>query len=207
MRGRTSGIPIAHSLPEPATFSPRVLAVRASAPDVTQFPFEDRTDFEDADRGFIGSLGAGASSTAEDGRVVWDNDGYGFLDGPTAPTRRTRACGASRSCTPSRACTRSPTGIYQVRGLDLSNMTVVEGDTGVIVIDPLVSKETAAAALALYRRAPRRPAGTAVIYTHTHVDHFGGVTGRRHRGRRPDPRPRGLHGRTPSPRTSTPDRP
>ncbi|MBP2370995.1 MBL fold metallo-hydrolase [Pseudonocardia parietis] len=68
-------------------------------------------------------------------------------------------------------------GIYQVRGLDLSNMTLVEGTAGVIVIDPLVSTETAAAALTLYReRRGNRPV-TGMIYTHSHVDHFGGGPG------------------------------
>jgi alkyl sulfatase BDS1-like metallo-beta-lactamase superfamily hydrolase len=68
-------------------------------------------------------------------------------------------------------------GIYQVRGLDLSNITFIEGDTGVIVIDPLVCTETAAAALALYRQHRGDRAVSAVIYTHSHVDHFGGVLG------------------------------
>jgi alkyl sulfatase BDS1-like metallo-beta-lactamase superfamily hydrolase len=68
-------------------------------------------------------------------------------------------------------------GIYQVRGLDLSNMTIVEGDRGVIVIDPLISTETAAAALALYRRHRGDRPVTGVIYTHSHGDHFGGVRG------------------------------
>ena len=68
-------------------------------------------------------------------------------------------------------------GIYQVRGLDLSNMTLVEGDTGIIVIDPLISAETAAAALRLYRSHRGKRPVTAVIYTHAHVDHFGGVRG------------------------------
>lgn len=65
-------------------------------------------------------------------------------------------------------------GIYQVRGLDLSNMTLVEGEQGVIVIDPLISAETAAAALGLYR-GDRRV--TAVIYTQSDADHLGGVQG------------------------------
>ncbi|WP_293310377.1 alkyl sulfatase dimerization domain-containing protein, partial [Mycolicibacterium sp.] len=68
-------------------------------------------------------------------------------------------------------------GIYQVRGLDLSNVTFVEGGTGVIVIDPLVCTETAAAALALYRQHRGHREVRAVIYTHSHVDHFGGVLG------------------------------
>ncbi|SCE57489.1 Alkyl sulfatase dimerisation [Streptomyces sp. DvalAA-43] len=68
-------------------------------------------------------------------------------------------------------------GIYQVRGFDLSNMTIVEGDSGILVIDPLISAETAAAALALYRRHRGDRPVTGVLYTHSHVDHFGGVRG------------------------------
>jgi alkyl sulfatase BDS1-like metallo-beta-lactamase superfamily hydrolase len=68
-------------------------------------------------------------------------------------------------------------GIYQVRGYDISNMTLVEGARGVIVIDPLVSTECAAAALALYRKHRGEREVSAVVYTHSHVDHFGGVKG------------------------------
>ena len=68
-------------------------------------------------------------------------------------------------------------GIYQVRGFDLSNITFVEGDHGRLVIDPLISTETAAAALALYRTHRGDRPVTGVIYTHSHVDHFGGVQG------------------------------
>ncbi|MBV9352473.1 MAG: MBL fold metallo-hydrolase, partial [Mycobacterium sp.] len=68
-------------------------------------------------------------------------------------------------------------GIYQVRGFDISNITFVEGDTGLIVIDPLVSTEVASAALALYRSHRGDRPVVAVIYTHSHVDHFGGVLG------------------------------
>ncbi|HXC23618.1 MAG TPA: alkyl sulfatase dimerization domain-containing protein [Solirubrobacteraceae bacterium] len=68
-------------------------------------------------------------------------------------------------------------GIYQVRGYDISNMTLVEGRSGVIVIDPLISSECAAAALALYRAHRGERKVSAVIYTHSHVDHFGGVKG------------------------------
>jgi len=67
--------------------------------------------------------------------------------------------------------------VYQVRGFDISNMTIVEGDSGLIVIDTLGSPETAHAALDLYyQHRPRKPVGT-VIYTHSHPDHFGGVKG------------------------------
>ena len=67
--------------------------------------------------------------------------------------------------------------IYQVRGFDLSNMDIIEGNTGIIIIDPLISKETAKAALDLYyQHRPQKPV-VAVIYTHSHVDHYGGVRG------------------------------
>jgi alkyl sulfatase BDS1-like metallo-beta-lactamase superfamily hydrolase len=68
-------------------------------------------------------------------------------------------------------------GIYQVRGLDLSIMTIVEGDTGVLVIDPLISTECAAAALALYREHRGDRPVTGLLYTHSHADHFGGARG------------------------------
>jgi alkyl sulfatase BDS1-like metallo-beta-lactamase superfamily hydrolase len=108
-----------------------------------------------------------------DGRVVWDSDSYGFLS-RTARTRPIPACGDKGSYAPARACMPVTDGIYQVRGLDLSNMTLVEGEQGVIVIDPLISAETAAAALGLYR-GDRRV--TAVIYTQSDADHLGGEQG------------------------------
>jgi hypothetical protein len=161
---------------------------------VSNLPFHDRTDFDDADRGLIGSLEP-AVVTAADGTVVWDNDAYAFLDADCPPTAHPSLWRQSQLCAKQGLYEVTP-GIYQVRGLDLSNMTVVEGDRGVIVIDPLVSMETAAAALSLYRRHRGDRAVTAVIYTHAHVDHFGGVRGvvDAADGDVPDRRPRRLHG-------------
>jgi len=138
-------------------------------------PFSDTADFADADRGFLGAL-APCVITAADGRVVWDNDAYAFLSGDAPPTVHSSLWRQS-TLAAKQGLYEVVEGIYQVRGLDLSNVTFIEGDTGVIVIDPLVCTETAAAALALYRmhRGPR--AVSAVIYTHSHVDHFGGVLG------------------------------
>ena len=81
---------------------------------------------------------------------MWDNDAYAFLDG-SVRRRRTPSSVAAIAVVREQGLFEVTDGIYQVRGLDLSNMTLVEGDEGVIVIDPLISKETAAAALALYR--------------------------------------------------------
>lgn len=139
-------------------------------------PFEDDKDFRDTDRGFIAALSP-CVIRAADGRIVWDNDAYAFLDGP-APTSVHPSLWRQSTLAAKQGLYEVVPGIYQVRGLDLSNVTFVETDTGIIVIDPLVSTEVAAAALALYRdhRGGDRPV-VAVIYTHSHVDHFGGVLG------------------------------
>lgn len=142
---------------------------------LSTLPFEDTRDFEDADRGFIGAKHPCVIKAA-DGRVVWDNDVYAFLDGD-APTTVHPSLWRQSSLVAKQGLYEVVEGIYQVRGFDLSNITFVEGDTGIIVIDPLVSTEVAAAALALYRQHRGDRAVTAVIYTHSHVDHFGGVLG------------------------------
>ena len=147
----------------------------ANADQRNVLPFDDIADFADADRGFLGALNP-CVITAADGRVVWDNDSYGFLDGQAPPSVHPSLWRQSQLCA-RQGLYEVVEGIYQVRGLDLSNITFIEGDTGVIVIDPLISTETAAAALALYRSRRGERAVKAVIYTHSHVDHFGGVLG------------------------------
>ncbi|WP_201358628.1 MULTISPECIES: alkyl/aryl-sulfatase [Mycobacterium avium complex (MAC)] len=139
-------------------------------------PFQDDADFRAADRGFIAALSP-CVIRAADGRIVWDNDAYAFLDGP-APTSVHPSLWRQSTLAAKQGLYEVVPGIYQVRGLDISNVTFVETDNGIIVIDPLISTEVAAAALALYRehRGGARPV-VAVIYTHSHVDHFGGVLG------------------------------
>lgn len=153
-----------------------VSPVIESAHRAHHLPFDDTADFADADRGFIAALSP-CVITAADGRVVWDNDAYAFLDGQ-APASVHPSLWRQSSLAAKQGLYEVVSGIYQVRGFDLSNVTFVETDTGVIVIDPLVSTEVAAAALQLYRehRGGDRPV-VAVIYTHSHVDHFGGVLG------------------------------
>ena len=149
--------------------------VRQQQAILTDLPFADEQDFADADRGFIGSRQPNAV-TADDGRVVWDNDTYDFITGDAPDTVNPSLWRQSRLVA-RQGLYEVVEGIYQVRGLDLSNISFIEGDTGVIVIDPLISTETAAAALALYREHRGDRPVTGVIYTHSHVDHFGGVKG------------------------------
>jgi alkyl sulfatase BDS1-like metallo-beta-lactamase superfamily hydrolase len=138
-------------------------------------PFDDRQDFEDARRGFVAALSP-ALVEATDGRVVWDVESYAFLDGECPETVNPSLWRQSQLVRIHGLFEVAP-GVYQVRGLDLSNMTIVEGDRGVLVIDPLISAETAAAALALYRSHRGERPVTGLLYTHPHVDHFGGARG------------------------------
>ena len=151
-------------------------AIIESAHRQHTLPLHDTRDFDDADRGFIAALSPCVIKAA-DGRVVWDNDAYSFLGG-SAPASVHPSLWRQSTLAAKQGLYEVVPGIYQVRGFDLSNITFVEGDTGIIVIDPLVSTEVAAAALDLYRthRGGDRPV-VAVIYTHSHVDHFGGVLG------------------------------
>lgn len=145
-------------------------------------PSDDRQDFEDAERGFIATLdpltihAAEGSRAAGDRPVVFDSTRFAYLKGERPDTVNPSLWRQAQLCWKN-GLYQVTEGIYQVRGFDLSNMTIVEGNTGVIVIDPLISAECAAAGLALYREHRHERPVTAVIYTHSHVDHFGGVNG------------------------------
>ncbi|MFF4901931.1 alkyl/aryl-sulfatase [Streptomyces sp. NPDC001068] len=148
---------------------------RANDAVLRRFPFDDTQDLDDARRGFLGTAAETVVKNA-DGGVVWDLDAYGFLAGDCPATANPSLWRQSRLCS-EHGLFEVTEGIYQVRGFDLSNMTIVEGERGVLVIDPLLCAETAAAALALYRAHRGERPVTAVLYTHSHADHFGGVRG------------------------------
>lgn len=154
---------------------PSAVIEAAHASHLTTLPFDDSRDFDDADRGFIAALEP-CVVTAADGRVVWDNDVYAFLTGD-APTSVHPSLWRQSTLAAKQGLYEVVEGIYQVRGLDLSSISFIEGDTGVIVIDPLISTEVAAVALGMYRAHRGDRPVVAVIYTHSHADHFGGVLG------------------------------
>ena len=135
----------------------------------------DERDFADARLGLIAEYSGEPILDAE-GRAVWDPSRYAFVEGDPPDTvdpslwrqtRLLRIAGLFEVCE----------GIYQLRGFDLSNMHVVEGEEGVVVVDPLITTETAAAAMSLYREHRGDRPITGLIYTHSHIDHFGGAKG------------------------------
>ncbi len=141
---------------------------------LTSLPFSDTQDFEDATRGLIAPIEEAV--TAEDGTVLWDNSTYDFLEGDAPDTVHPSLWRQSRLAAID-GLFEVVEGIYQVRGMDLSNTTLVEGDEGIIVFDTLLSVETGAAALALYRKHRGDRPVKAVVVTHSHADHFGGIKG------------------------------
>ncbi len=108
--------------------------------------------------------------------MVWDNDTYSFLTGDAPETVNPSLWRQSRLAAIEGLFEVVP-GIYQVRGMDLANTSFIEGDEGVVVVDTLLSEETGRAALALYREHRGDRPVKAIVYTHSHVDHFGGVRG------------------------------
>ncbi|CRY74631.1 Alkyl sulfatase BDS1, metallo-beta-lactamase superfamily [Nocardia farcinica] len=135
----------------------------------------DTRDFDDATRGLVAELDPPAI-TDGNGRVVWDIESYGFLAQDCPDTAHPGLWRQGRLCN-IQGLFEVTAGIYQLRNLDLSNMTIVEGDEGVVVIDPLLSAQTAAAGLALYRKHRGDRPVRGLTYTHSHADHFGGARG------------------------------
>lgn len=151
------------------------LVAEQHAAALAQLPFADRGDFEDARRGLVAGLDSGAIEDP-DGTVVWDLGSYDFLDGAPPDSVHPSLWRQSQLAAIGGLFEIAP-GFYSLRGFDLSNMEIIEGEDGIIVVDPLISVETAVAALALYRKHRGDRPVTAVVYNHSHVDHFGGVRG------------------------------
>ena len=158
----------------PKDASAAVLAQHAAT--LKALPFSDTRDFDEAARGFLGTLDH-ARITSPQGRVVWSLEPYGFLSEAEAPATVDPSLWRQSRLNMNHGLFEVVPGVYQVRGLDIANMTLIEGDSGVIVVDTLTSIEGARAAMALYfQHRGQRPVA-AVIFTHTHTDHWGGARG------------------------------
>ena len=140
-------------------------------------PFEDKRDFEEAKKGFLAAPPY-KQIMADAGHVAWDMGSYEFLlqgkDFDTINPSLQRQAVLNMAYGLYEVV---PGAIYQVRGFDLANISFIKGDSGWIVFDPLTAKETARAALEfINEKLGKRPV-VAVVYSHSHVDHFGGVRG------------------------------
>jgi len=138
--------------------------------------WEDKIDFEHAQRGFIARM-EDLVIRNEDDEIVWELTPYGFLDDETAPPTVNPSLWRQARLNMYHGLFKVTERIYQVRGYDLSVMSFIEGESGWIVIDPLVSTECARSSLELVNQNLGVKPVNAVIYTHSHVDHWGGVKG------------------------------
>lgn len=140
-----------------------------------ELPFSDRSDFDDAHRGFVAPL-PDAIIKGTSGNPIWNPQQYAFIkEGSAAPGTVNPSLWRQAQLINISGLFQVTDGIYQVRNQDLSNMTIIEGKEGITVVDPLVSQETAKVAIDLYYANRGRKPVKAVIYTHSHVDHYGGV--------------------------------
>src|SRR6266567_6686388 len=159
---------------EPKDATPSVIAQQTAM--LNALPFSDTRDFDDAARGFLGTI-ENAKVANPQGRAVWSLEPYGFLSDEKAPPTVDPSLWRQSRLNMHHGIFEVVPGVYQVRGLDIANMTLIEGERGVIVVDTLTSIEGARAAMELYfKHRGRRPVA-AVIFTHTHTDHWGGARG------------------------------
>ena len=148
----------------------------ANAAMAAHLPFANTADFETAKRGQIAPVPEGIVRTGG-GTVLWNLGEYAFIDGELAPDTVNPSLWRMARLNLANGLFRVTDRLYQLRGFDIANMTVIEGDSGLILIDPLTTAEVSRAALDLYyAHRPHKPV-VAVIYTHSHVDHYGGVRG------------------------------
>ncbi|MEZ5077475.1 MAG: alkyl sulfatase dimerization domain-containing protein [Solirubrobacterales bacterium] len=158
--------------PKPASAA----TARRNREAAAALPPGSELDFEEAQRGFLAAFEP-ATVEREDGRTVWDLESYDFLGAEECPPTAHPGLWRQSRLNRIAGLFEIAPGFYQLRGFDISNMHVVEGTDGIVVIDPLISAETAAAALALYREQRGERPVTGLVYTHSHIDHFGGAKG------------------------------
>ncbi len=139
-----------------------------------ELKLDDPQDFEDAKRGFIAR--PTGQILAADGSVLTDFDAYKFVDGKAPPTVNPSLWRHAR-LNAQIGLFKVTDGIYQLRGFDIANITLIEGKTGWIVVDALTCRESAAAAMAFARKHLGDKPVSALVFTHSHADHFGGALG------------------------------
>lgn len=166
-------------MPDPIDFLPKKAhpaTVAANTAFADSLPFDDVHDFENAKRGFIGCIPDGIVQDNA-GRTYWDMTQYAFLNDEHAPDTVNPSLWRQARLNMHHGLFKVTDRVYQIRGMDLANITIIEGDTGLILLDTLTTSQVATAALDLYfQHRPRKPVHT-VIYSHSHTDHYGGVLG------------------------------
>ncbi|MEI8155789.1 MAG: MBL fold metallo-hydrolase, partial [Burkholderiales bacterium] len=164
---KTSGVGGASGDATPTT-------VAANAEFAKSLNLGDQQDFDNAKRGFIAK--PTGKLVQADGTVLKDFDAYSFLDGKATDTVNP-SLWRHAQLNANVGLYKVTDGVYQLRGFDIANMTLIEGKTGWILVDPLTARESAKAALEFARKHLGNKPVSAIIFTHAHADHYGGVLG------------------------------
>lgn len=142
-----------------------------------ELPFADTSDFDNARKNLIAPLPPQIIK-GQSGNLIWNPQQYAFIkEGAKSPDTVNPSLWRQAQLITVSGLFKVTDGIYQVRNLDLSNMTIIEGKEGITVVDPLISQETAKIGIDLYFKHRGKKPVKAVIHTHSHVDHYGGVKG------------------------------
>jgi alkyl sulfatase BDS1-like metallo-beta-lactamase superfamily hydrolase len=171
----TDYAPLPPDLAGPKPASEHTIGINQSFRDLLDF--SDRRSFEDAKRGFIATLDPMTIPHSKADRNAFDLEALAFLEGEAPPTVNPSLWRQAQLNALNHGLYEVVDGIYQIRSFDIANMTLIRGDTGWIVIDPLTSSETSSAGLKLANEKLGYRPVVAVIHTHSHADHFAGVMG------------------------------
>ena len=166
-------LPEQHRTPKPASEATKAI----NAAFLQRLDFSDRKSFDDASRGFIATLDPMIIPHAGGNRTVFDLDALSFLNNDAPDTANPSLWRQAQLNASHHGLYKVVEGIYQIRSFDIANMTLIKGDTGWVIIDPLTSTESSRAGLELANRELGEREVKAVIITHSHADHFAGVLG------------------------------
>ena len=153
--------------------APTSATLAAQAETAKSLPADDGLDLQEAERGLIAREDS-LSIAGADGRVLFDQDAYRFIQG-AAPGSVNPSLWRQAQLNNHHGLYKVTEGVYQLRGYDLAVMSLIDSKNGWIVVDPLTTVETASRAMAFARKTLGDKPVVAVIFTHSHVDHFGGA--------------------------------
>ena len=160
--------------------APTLATTKINQAVIDQLPLSNQQDFKDAQRGLIASLDSLVTTNIQ-GETVWDMDAYKFMQftglSGGSPASINPSLWRQANLNNIHGLFKVSEGIYQLRGFDLANMTLIEGNSGWIVVDPLTAKETAKQAFDFAQKHLGKKPISAILFTHSHLDHFGGALG------------------------------
>lgn len=158
--------------------TPTAMTIKANEALLEKRPFHNTQDFTNARKGLIASDNSLIIQRLQGG-IVWNMPEYDFIDenGENAPSSVNPSLWRQAALNNIHGLFKVTDGIYQLRGYDLANMSIIESDNGWILVDPLTARETASKALLFAQEHLGKKPIKAILFTHSHIDHFGGVQG------------------------------